>query len=129
MTEQYPDIIENLLKAINPNEISSMIVDSEIVAYCTKSGSILPFQTLMSRNKKNVTTSNIEIQVCIYIFDLLYLNGESLLQKTLTERRNLLFSNVVEIEGKVQYVKHENTQEVEVIKELLNESEKSDVKG
>ena len=79
MTEAYPDIIESLTSAIDTKQIDSMIVDSEIVGFCNKTGRILPFQTLMTRNKKNVTTSNIEIQVCIYIFDILYLNGESLL--------------------------------------------------
>jgi DNA ligase-1 len=129
MTEAYPDIIESLLDAIDVNKIDSMIVDSEIVGFDPESGRILPFQTLMTRNKKNVTTGNIEVQVCIYIFDILYLNGESLLQKNLTERRELLFGNVKEIEGKVKYVKHENTQEVEQIQELLNESVKIGCEG
>ena len=83
----------------------------------------------MTRKKKNVAVRDIQIGVCIYIFDLLLFNGESCLQKTLQERRDCLFTNVKEITGKVQYVKYENTQDVDQIQDLLNESCKIGCEG
>ena len=62
-----------------PSTIESCIIDSEIVAYEPATERILPFQTLSNRSRKNVTMEEISIQVCIFLFDILYLNGESLL--------------------------------------------------
>lgn len=129
MTQQYPDIIENLNNCIDKKNIESLIIDAEIVGFDLKSGRILPFQTLMTRNKKNVTSNNIEIQVCIFVFDMIFLNGESLLQKSLQARRDTLFASINEIEGKVKYVKYQNTHEVDEIQELLNESVKIGCEG
>lgn len=74
MTETYPDIID-FLKTQIPAGVTSFIMDSEIVAIDIKSMKILPFQTLSNRSKKNVKKEDIEIDVCLFMFDLLYLNG------------------------------------------------------
>ena len=59
--------------------IKDCIVDSEIVAIDKKTGRILPFQTLMSRKKKDVKIEDIGVNVCLYLFDCIYLNGKNLL--------------------------------------------------
>lgn len=46
---------------------------------------------------------DIKINVVIFMFDLLLLNGESLLQKPLEERRGLLRSTIQEVEGRMQF--------------------------
>ncbi len=47
---------------------------------------------LSTRKRKDVTLSNIKVQVAVFAFDCLYLNGRSLLQAPLTERRQALYS-------------------------------------
>lgn len=42
-------------------------------------------------------------QVCLYAFDCLYLNGEALTQKPLTERRAALYSALSEKEGELMW--------------------------
>ena len=37
------------------------------------------------------------------MFDIIFLNGESLLQKTLEERRGILRSHIKEVEGRMQF--------------------------
>ena len=36
----------------------------------------MPFQELSRRKRKDVKVEDIEVQVCLFAFDLLYLNGE-----------------------------------------------------
>lgn len=76
----------------------------------------------MNRGRKNIEISKIEIQVCVYAFDLLYLNGKSLIRETLSERRKALFSSFQEIPGDFQFVQHEDTTEQEKIEEFLAKS-------
>ena len=44
-----------------------------------REGNILAFQALSGRKKKNVTEENTQIAVKVFVFDLLYLDGVSLL--------------------------------------------------
>ena len=36
----------------------------------------MPFQELSRRKRKDVKVEDIQVQVCLFAFDLLYLNGE-----------------------------------------------------
>ena len=49
-----------------------------------------PSQVLSTRKRKDASVDNITVQVCLFAFDLLYLNGEPLLRKPLAERRDAL---------------------------------------
>ena len=46
---------------------------------------------------------DIKVRVCIFAFDCLYLNSETLLQKPLTDRRAALQSAVDEKPGELQF--------------------------
>jgi len=96
MTQTYPDIVEFVLTSTNP-EVKNFIIDSEIVAINTTTQRILPFQTLSTRSRKNVDKNSIEIQVCLYVFDILYLNDESLLKTPFIDRRKCLTTHFKEV--------------------------------
>ncbi|KAJ3571696.1 hypothetical protein NP233_g3582 [Leucocoprinus birnbaumii] len=91
MTTKYPDV-EALISTIlqRSPSVSSLIIDSEIVAVDPRTGSIRSFQELSNRAKKDVQLKDIHVSVCLYAFDIMYMNGEPLLQKTYRERRALL---------------------------------------
>lgn len=74
MTERFPDVVE-LIPQICLNNVDSFIMDCEIVAIDSE-GIIQNFQTLTNRSRKNVKLSSITIPICIFAFDLMYLNGE-----------------------------------------------------
>lgn len=57
-------------------------------------------------------------------FDLLYLNGESLVKKTLKERRSLLHSSFNEIESKFMFAQYRDGDTAETMQEFLDESVK-----
>lgn len=46
-------------------------------------------QKLSTRSRKNVDIHDIKVNACIFAFDLLYLNGQSLLEEPLTDRREV----------------------------------------
>jgi DNA ligase-1 len=49
-------------------------------------------QVLSTRARKDVSLDSIKVDVCIFAFDCLYLNGRTLLREPLTERRAALHS-------------------------------------
>ena len=60
-------------------------------------------QVLSTRKRKDVEVADIKVQVCLFAFDCLYLDGEMLLQRPLTERRAALLRAVEEKPGELQY--------------------------
>lgn len=104
MTDKYPDLV-SLVPQIRGNDVSSFILEGEVVAVAQESGQLLPFQTLTNRAKKNVEIGSIKINVCLFAFDLMYLNEEPLLDRPLRERRELLRSLFVEIPKQFTWVK------------------------
>lgn len=56
-------------------ETSSFILDSEIVAI-DSDGSLKSFQDLSNRARKDVQLQEIQVPVCVYAFDLMYLDGK-----------------------------------------------------
>ena len=68
------------------SEAASVVLDGEILLVDNATGRPLPFGTL-NKHKK---TEFKDASVCVYVFDILFLNGESLLGMKITERRRLL---------------------------------------
>ncbi|TKY88995.1 hypothetical protein EX895_002236 [Sporisorium graminicola] len=69
--------------------ITSFIMDAEVVAMDLE-GRLLPFQTLANRSRKDVNLHDIKVKVGVFAFDLMYLDGDSLLKSSFRTRRNLL---------------------------------------
>lgn len=78
-TEKYPAIAKDIQKL----KVESAIFDGEIVALDEQGKS--NFQKL-----QNAMKSNDQKSLRYFVFDLLYLNGEDLREKTLWERKDLL---------------------------------------
>ncbi|KAI4810052.1 hypothetical protein KUCAC02_018902, partial [Chaenocephalus aceratus] len=62
---------------VKKDSVVSCVLDAEAVAWDREKKQIQPFQVLTTRKRKDVDASEIKVQVCVYAFDLLYLNGES----------------------------------------------------
>ena len=74
LSAKYPDIINRMPLCLREST-TSFVIDCEAVAWDVKQKCILPFQVLSTRKRKDVQESDIEVQVCIFAFDILYLNG------------------------------------------------------
>ena len=145
ITEMYPDIAEAIkttalsaeTEVLTENKdrehktLQSFIIDAEIVAIDKIRNIILPFQILATRSKKNVSLENQQVSVCIFIFDLLYLNGESLLSQTYRTRRDHLHS-IISTNYKnnmILLAESKDCQDVNEIQDFLNESVKVGCEG
>lgn len=67
------------------SNVVSFVIDSEIVAINPTNGNLKTFQDLSNRARKDVRLENVKISVCVFAFDLMFLNGvvSSLMQLVL----------------------------------------------
>ncbi|ROW12683.1 hypothetical protein VMCG_00626 [Cytospora schulzeri] len=128
LSEKYPDILAKLPTWVK-EDTKSFVLDCETVAWDTVEKKVLPFQTLMTRKKKGVKVEDIKVSVCVFAFDLLYLNGEAIVEKSLRERRELLLNAFTPVEGEFLFATHMNGQELDEIQQFLDESVKASCEG
>lgn len=84
MTHMFPEIIEGTLRQI---KAETVILDSEALAYQPESEEFLPFQeTTKRRRKHNIEEVAKQLPLKAFVFDILYLDGKSLLDTPLKER-------------------------------------------
>ncbi|KAI7809612.1 DNA ligase 1 [Triplophysa rosa] len=127
-TSKYPDIIERIPQ-VKKASVRSCVLDSEAVAWDREKKQIQPFQVLTTRKRKDVDASEIKVQVCVYAFDLLYLNGESLVREPLSKRRALLQESFEEREGEFVFAKSLDSDNTESIGEFLEQSVRDSCEG
>ncbi len=104
MTDKYPDLVA-LVPKIRGEGVGSFIMEGEVVAVDQTTGELKNFQTLTNRARKDVAIGSITIAVCLFAFDLMYLNGQPLLDRAFRERRSLLRSLFVEVPNRFTWVR------------------------
>ena len=104
MTDKYPDLVAMVPK-IRGKNVGSFILEGEVVAIDRESGDLKAFQTLTNRARKDVAIGAVKIDVCLFAFDLMYLNNQELLDRPFRERRELLRSLFTEIPHQFTWVK------------------------
>ena len=65
-----------------------------------------------------------QVQVAVFAFDLLYLNGEALVREPFQKRRELLKDHFKEVEGEFLFAKYADPDNLEDIQEVLEQSVK-----
>ncbi|KAL9258271.1 DNA ligase 1-like protein [Drosera capensis] len=83
---------------------------------------------LSTRARKNVTLSDIKVDVCIYAFDILYLNGKPLLHEQLSVRRELLCESFEEEPGYFHFATAVTNSDLEEIQKFLDAAVNASVK-
>ncbi len=88
VTSSFPDVVD-ILKSL---DVKEAILDGEIIGVDKDSGRPLPFQDLMKRFRRQEDLDKyIElIPATIKLFDLIYYNGDVLIDKKYIERREIL---------------------------------------
>ena len=88
MTHMFPEIIEGTLKQV---KAKTAILDSEALAYQPDSEEFLPFQeTTKRRRKHKIEEIAKQLPLKAFVFDILYVDGKSLLDTPLMERMEIL---------------------------------------
>ncbi len=88
VTDMFPDIASALAKQL---KAKTAILDGEIIGYDNKQNKYLSFQETIKRKRKyDVTQAIKNIPLQLVCFDLLYLNGRSLINTNFDQRRRRL---------------------------------------
>lgn len=127
-TGKFPDVVVAVSRLKKPS-ITSFVLDCELVAYDREKRKILPFQTLTTRARKNVAMSDIKVEVCIFAFDILYLNGQQLMQEQLNVRREHLYKSFEEDPGYFQFATAIISNDLEEIQKFLEIAVDSSCEG
>ncbi|GAA5834745.1 hypothetical protein JCM9279_007096 [Rhodotorula babjevae] len=88
-----PGEVKGDADGLKKDQLSSFIIDCEVVAIDPQTGAFKTFQELSYRSRKDVELGDIKVRVGIFCFDLMYLNDESLLSTPFRRRRSLLHAN------------------------------------
>ena len=118
VTRSLPEVVEAVKTNIEADEA---ILEGEVVAV-DNVGSPIPFQHLMRRFKRvhKVEDMAEKIPVKLYLFDVLYLNGKSLISRPYLQRRRILAENAGEIPLTAQLVTDKKDRAEKFLKEALD---------
>ena len=87
MSEMFPEFVE-VCKRL---PVKTFIADGEAIVYDSNTGTFLPFQETVKRKRKHgIQEAMVELPLQLNLFDLLYLDGKSLLSSEHHTRRKLL---------------------------------------
>ncbi|XVE81309.1 hypothetical protein DITRI_Ditri15bG0053500 [Diplodiscus trichospermus] len=93
-TSRFPDLINTIKEFCKP-DAQTFILDAEVVAIDRKNGhKLMSFQELSSRERGSkdslITVDRIKVDICVFVFDIMFANGEQLLGLPLRQRRKRL---------------------------------------
>jgi len=131
-SEKFPEVPLYVKEACKDETVTSFVLDTEVVAFNRETKQFVPFQVLSTRKRTEESAESAKVQVIVQAFDLMYLNGKSLLDCTLSERRELLRKNFVPIDGKFQFatsLDHNENGDTGVLEEFLDEAVKGQCEG
>jgi DNA ligase-1 len=92
MTSMFPELVDGVLNQV---QAETAILDAEALAFNPLSDEFLPFQeTTRRRRKHGIGELQAELPIKAMVFDMMYLNGEALLDRPLDQRIATLMSTV-----------------------------------
>ncbi len=126
LTDNFPDICDRLRQNLKGKEA---IIEGECVAVNAEDGSLMPFQNVTHRRRKHDMESAIsEVPVKIFMFDILYLDGEDLTLRPYPERRRILSETFV-MDDKVGLTTMEVIESTEAAEEFFDRAIASKCEG
>lgn len=131
-SEKYPEVPLYVKEACIESGVNSFVLDTEVVAYNRETKQFVPFQILSTRKKTEISDEEAKVKVIVQAFDLMYLNGESLLDRTLSDRRDLLRKHFKVVDGKFQFataLDHTEDGDTAILEEFLDTAVKSQCEG
>jgi len=87
MTYMFPDVVE----AVRKLKAKELIFEGEALAYNTKKKRYFSFQQTMHRRRKHgIEKASKDFPLNLFVFDILYLDGEDLTERAYKERRDII---------------------------------------
>ncbi len=118
VTRSLPEVVEAIKANIKADEV---IVEGEVIAV-NDGGQPIPFQHLMRRFKRvrEVRDMAKKIPLRLYLFEILFLDRESLIALPYLQRRKVLAENVGEIALTTQIVTEKEKQAEDFLNEAMD---------
>lgn len=125
-TPMFPDITEGVKKQV---KAKTAILDSEALAYNPESNEFLPFQeTTRRRRKHGIEEAAKRLPLKAMVFDIMYLNGKSLMDEPVSERVKYL-SKIIRGSDVLIPQPGEITEKKEVIQKEFDEAISEGLEG
>lgn len=93
----------------------SVVLDGEILMVDNKTGTPLPFGTLGLHKREKFADAS----PCYFVFDILYLNGTSLLATPMERRRQILEANVQVVRNRIHLSQMQRIENKEDLEDLM----------
>lgn len=121
VTVQFPEIVEYVRKQVKGD---SFVIEGEAVGFDPKTGKYLPFQAVSQRIRRKYDIEEIskKLPVEVSLFDLIYFDGETLINAPLKKRREILEMIVSPIEKKLVLAKKIVTSDEKEIEKFYNQA-------
>lgn len=112
VTAQFPDVVAAVRTHVHSK---NFILDSEVVGIDPKTKRVVPFQQISQRIKRKYDIAEIvkNIPVVINIFDVIALNGETLLDLPFEERRKRLKATIKDEKQVIELIEQLITSDVD----------------
>lgn len=126
VSKQFPDLIK-AIKKVKGN----FIIDGEAVGYDPKTRKHLPFQKISQRIKRkfDIEATAKKLPVELNVFDILYYEGKSLIDKPFKERRKIIEKIIPKKPGEIQVSTGLITSSVDKAKKFYETSLKEGFEG
>ncbi len=88
MTHMFPEVVKAVREQVKAKQT---IIEGEAIGYNEATGEFLPFQVTIQRKRKHgIEKKAKEYPLKVFLFDVLYVDGEDVRNKPFKERRNIL---------------------------------------
>jgi len=105
VTEQFPDVVRGVRRAVDADRF---VLDGEVVGYDPDTREPVPFQEFSRRIRRKYDIAEMveAIPVVVHLFDCLYCEGDTLLERPLRERLRRLDAVLDPVEHAVERAEH-----------------------
>jgi len=126
ITDQYPDVVDLFRKYVRAK---TAILEAECVAVDPDTGEMRPFQELMHRRRKyGVREAIEEYPITLFMFDLLYADGNDFTLKPYLLRRKELEKTIIK-SGHTATAEHITTRDAEELEKFFERAIESGCEG
>ncbi|MFB6246675.1 MAG: ATP-dependent DNA ligase [Candidatus Pacearchaeota archaeon] len=128
VTKQFPEVVQYIQNYI---DAETAVLDCEAVGYNKETKKYTPFQEISQRIKRkyNIEKLSEELPVEVNVFDILYADGDSLLEEPFSERSKKLRDIVKTKKNKIKPSKQTITEDTKKAKEFYKEALKDNQEG
>lgn len=122
----FPEL-QRIAEQIKADEV---ILDSEAVGYDPKTHKLVPFQLTITRKRKHgVSEAETNVPLKFFVFDIMYRDGESLIQLPLSKRREILADTVVSGSGPLVVDEFIETDQPEILRAFHHKQLEAGLEG